>query len=172
MNVGDLVAWIDAPNGLLREHDGCFCVRRDGCGRMVWDPSAKTSSSLGWDWLSATDQAPVTIVVPILTGLETDEDLRRMAEIFEVREMLTATFIERQGKHEPAFWLIGLPTETAELIDHSTDDGRAATQVGDGFEREAALDETARRLHALGFRKGMKACSAAQLIEAATNEVV
>lgn len=81
IKVGSLVGWNAVPDGaLVLESDGCVCVRHGNQGRLVWDPEALASSDLLWDWLSAPEQAHVTILALDLTGQESEAELLQHME--------------------------------------------------------------------------------------------
>lgn len=110
IKVGDVVAWADVPDGTLARYgDGCYFLR---LGNLDTDRLVRD-----WTW-STQDWDRVTIIAMGLTGHETAEDLRRLAEVFEVREALTA---------------VGGPAELAERI-HA-----AGWRPGDTAERAALL---------------------------------
>ncbi len=125
VKVGDVVAWADVPDGAL--------VREDG-------PS--------WPWGFYKER--VTIVALGLTGQESADDLRRLAEMFEVREALTAGPALGAG-----FCRVYL----------GSDDGTGDNLIG-GFSGsfEAARSVWAKRLHAAGWRPGMTAEDAARML--------
>lgn len=110
IKVGDVVAWADVPDGTLaRYNDGCYFLR---LGNLDTDRLVRD-----WTW-STQDWDRVTIIAMGLTGHETADDLRRLAEVFEVREALTA---------------VGGPAELAERL-HA-----AGWRPGDTAERAALL---------------------------------
>lgn len=107
--VGDVVAWADVPDGaLVRQsvHEGrapefCFAARHGDrsylCGVTVpldgfsqWYRERPVSP---WDRTYSPNVEPphVTIVALHLTGQETAADLRRLAEVFEIRDHLMRT---------------------------------------------------------------------------------
>lgn len=84
IKIGDVVAWDNVPNGaLVRDEQGWYALRlRTRYGVHV-DPK-------GGEWLCRwyrenITHARATIVALGLTGQETADDLRRLAEAFEVR---------------------------------------------------------------------------------------
>jgi hypothetical protein len=99
--VGDVVTWPDVPDEALVFYDGKsgdynpgYALRSCGGGQWlnethspdVWDIRA---SEVGWTWASDRDW-PVTIVAINIPADATADDLRRLAEVFEVREALEA----------------------------------------------------------------------------------
>lgn len=143
--VGDVVGWADAPDGaLVREQDGAMCARfGTRCLSALYRPDDWGYGAGGqWD-LAATD-LPVTIVALGLTGQESADDLRRLAEVFEVRAALLAS-----------------PTVVDVLHEHMYGCPRCNP------DSSAAWTGAAARLHAAGWRLGMTAEDAARLLEQA-----
>jgi hypothetical protein len=144
--VGDMVAWADVPDGaMVRDAEGWHALRVRARGVFVGQPgegwlSADPWSDAGrWHWSTAalaTDGTRVTIVALDLTGQETADDLRRLAEVFEVREALLIMKVDALERLLP----------------------RRGRLVDDW------LNELAPMLHALGWRHGMTAEDAARLL--------
>lgn len=157
--VGDVVAWDDVPSGALVRvaanpdfgyHEGAHSLRRGDRGVWVQDEVRWSCwpDEPQWEWGGAVDAGCVgedpTIVALNLTGQETAADLQRLAEVFEVREAMTA----RLGADG---WKVALgPVPVMEINSGST--------------RDAALEVAAHYLHALGWRKGQTAEDAARLL--------
>lgn len=94
VKVGDVVAWADVPDGaLVRTRRGDHASRNGDCGTWnnvgaSWWPTVGS----GWQWaLNGGHTTPVTIVALGLTGRESADDLRRLAEVFDVREAMLIT---------------------------------------------------------------------------------
>ncbi len=104
----------------------------------------------GWNvpW-DIRNPGPVTIVALSLTGQETADDLRRLAEVFEVREALRLR-AWRKDSH--------LPWHTS--LRPFDEDGVVAS----GKTAEEAIQAAAERLHSAGWRPGMTAEDAARLL--------
>ena len=107
IQVGDVVAWADVPDGAM--------VRELAPSKRVWvrhsrtrgtrraDPWGRWREEIALSWillapinLARTGSEPVTIVALGLTGQESADDLRRLAEVFEVREALLALWDGKQ----------------------------------------------------------------------------
>ena len=143
IKVGDVVAWADVPDGaMVRCEDGSYELRRGTTCRSfgfyrgpgVW------SLSSSWRWLPTHAEERLTIIALGLTGQESANDLRRLAEVFEVREALRA------------------------------DDQLSLLMEADGVVRIDHIEDEqtqAERLHAAGWRPGMTAEDAARLLEQA-----
>ena len=157
IKVGDVVAWADVPDGALvrqgiyagRAPEFYFVARRGNdsllCGVTI--PLDGIS-----EWYQARPAAPwrstfspnaepprVTVLALGLTGQETADDLRRLAEVFEVREALRA------------------------------DDQLSLLMEADGVVRIDHIEDEqtqADRLHAAGWRPGMTAEDAARMLAA------
>lgn len=88
IKVGDVVAWAGVPvRALVREAGGRFAVRHDlRHGSYPFDTVVRWLWGHGFECHSA-----VTVVALDLTGDESVDDLRRLAEVFEVREHLMST---------------------------------------------------------------------------------
>ncbi len=156
VRVGDVVAWADVPDGaLVRDADGFCAVRKYDRGAWVfgqnrewtaWIAASSTPLVRGWPWAGDVPDgcARVTIVALGLTGHESADDLRRMAEVFEVREAL----LQAHGT-DAELW-------------HSAAWGSA--RQGVGVTLAAVAQDAAERLHAAGWRPGMTAEDAARLL--------
>jgi hypothetical protein len=171
--VGDVVAWDEVPDeALVLWNDDTYLVFQPKRIFQAHYPSvpwmAPEGEGSGRELWAHMAPAQVTIIALNLTGQETAADLQRLAEVYEVREVLTATLIEPRGPYEPAFWLIGLPCGPG-LFDHKTEDGEdgiTAMEVGSGTDRDVALQAAAERLHAAGWRPRDSAARAAELLAA------
>lgn len=141
-----MVAWEDVPDGALvrraREEGGVFFYQRRG--DRGWCVGGRTTEGDGYfeqmdddgwprPW-AHNDRGRVTIVALGLAGQETADDLRRLAEVFEVREALRV-----------------LDTPWSLLYNHRT---------GEAHD----LGTLAEQLHAAGWRPGMTADDAARLL--------
>jgi hypothetical protein len=148
--VGDVVAWADVPDGaLVRDQQGWYAMRLRDRGVYVGTPgneepwlSANPWPDEGrWWWGHSDPHQRVPVVALGLTGQESADDLRQLAEVFEVREALRV---------EP-----GLP-------------GFQRVYLGDvmvgGFSGGDGLTFWARRLHAAGCRPGMSPEDAARTL--------
>lgn len=103
VKVGDVVAWRDVPDGaLVRPNSDArvYSMRINGGGRYVCNPRGVWRGFMDfpgtpWGWDPRLDEdpkrTPALIVALGLTGKESADDLRRLAEIFEVREALWKT---------------------------------------------------------------------------------
>lgn len=145
VRIGDAVAWADVPDGALvrwlwdghgleyfyRRHE--YCVSLVGSYDGAWCPAGRDDGSFA-------SSEPVTIVALGLTGRETADDLRRLAEVFEVREAWCGL---QRGN------LLNL----AEAMYY---DAQADDEEGEFFER----------LRAVGWRSGMSAEDADRLLAA------
>jgi len=92
VKVGDVVAWDEVPDGaLILEKDGFYSQRMNGRGRVAalkgyewrawgddyeWRPDS-------WKWPHRDYECYVEIIALNLTGNETADDLRALAEAFE-----------------------------------------------------------------------------------------
>ena len=96
IKVGDVVAWGKVPDGALVRRavdDGGFFYLRRGeegwCVGKMQDDGEHYFEALPanlWPWqFRAYDTAPVAIVALGLIGQESADELRRLAEAFEVR---------------------------------------------------------------------------------------
>ena len=155
VNIGDVVAWADVPDGaLVRDSEGWHALCR-GRGIYVGKPgdgwlSANAWPDEGrWRWQSASGDA--TIVALGLTGQESADDLRRLAEVFEVREALGTM---RAADHA-----------TERALEDAIKGAAAGPTMSDLF---AAMTTVAERLHAAGWRPGMTAEDAARLLAGET----
>jgi hypothetical protein len=159
--IGDVVAWAlcgTIPWGaLLAYREGWTAVRvgnggfrwaqMDGiwCHNPVfWKDGGIMEDGARWDLLEGS----VTIIALHLTGQETAADLRRRAEVFEVREALRSVpSIPVMGRN--VFLVL---------------DGHVwAWGFGGGDDGEIRM-RFAERLHAAGWRPGMTAEDAARLL--------
>lgn len=189
VKVGDVVAWHDVPDGaLVRPNSDArvYSMRINGGGRYVCNPRGVWRGFMDfpgtpWGWDPRLDEdpkrTPALIVALGLTGSESADDLRRLAEVYEVRESLATVF--DKSKSPPGF----------EIRDRSYDDydfdgervgaylGRVErwswddSEICDDFKtpEEALIDawrEVAERLHAAGWRPGMTAEDAARMLAA------
>jgi len=147
--VGDVVAWADVPDGaLVREHDGIVSVRHfEIGGRSVFAPQSVWAFGVRWDWGTAVDQQPVTIIALNVPADATAEHLRELAERFEVREALGTMMA---GDHE-----------TERALEDAIRGAAVGPTMGDVF---AAMMTIADRLYRAGWRKGMTAKDAARLL--------
>ena len=149
MNDSKQIKWVDVPDGALvrvmRNGGITFALKQAGrgfwTGPATWE--APIRSWIWWSWDSVRSPATVTIVALGLTGQETAADLRRLAEVFEVREAVARDF---------SVWRV---VQTAA----GGDDERSA--------RDADVAATIDRLHAAGWRPGMTAEDAARLLSEA-----
>ena len=154
IKVGDVVAWADVPDGALVRYGDRYYVRLPddrgwwvGATGRPWAvfgrgpaiPGEETAGrrERGWTWSWHNDNEPVTIVALGLTGRESADDLRRMAEVFEVREASAS-----------------LPFMLMQRAMGPVDDPMTADGIG----------QAAERLHAAGWRPGMTAEDAARLL--------
>ncbi|HRU10512.1 MAG TPA: hypothetical protein P5144_14155, partial [Thermoanaerobaculia bacterium] len=155
IKVGDVVAWDKVPDGALArrtvDDGGFFYLRRaeEGwCVGKMQDDGERYFEALPanlWPWrFKAYEAAPVTIVALGLTGQETADDLRRIAEVFEVWEALHA--MQRA------------PTAGYVLL---------CEMAKDEDWRPLTWHQLAERLHAAGWRPGMTAEDAARLLSEA-----
>lgn len=172
IKVGDAVSWVDVPDGALvrraREEGGVFFYQRRG--DRGWCVGGRTTEGDGYfeqmdddgwprPW-AHNDRGRVTIVALGLSGRESADDLRRLAEVFEVREALVVdaldqtvgVFLKDDGDRDL-------------VVDHAWG-ARATPEIGGGFifDTEALLTRAAERLHVVGWRPGMTAEDAARLL--------
>ena len=89
VKVGDVVAWDDVPNGaLVLESDDFYSQRINDHGSIaalkgdVWRARDDISYT-PWRWAGLPTNEVVTIIALGLTGNETADDLRALAEAFE-----------------------------------------------------------------------------------------
>lgn len=155
IEVGDKVAWADVPDGALVRPDNdarVYSMRINGGGRYVCSPKGvwrgfKEFPGTPWGWDTDADppeRTPAIIVALGLTGEETADDLRALAERFEVREALNVRpmMIGRLGVYVQAqrvWWQ-------------------------DGVTADKLRSLIAERLHAAGWKPGMTAEDAARLL--------
>jgi len=103
-----------------------------------------------------------TIVALGLTGQESADDLRRLAEVFEVREALVAEVASQRPDRPGGLW------PWTHLFDEAFDRGRLrrceAAECPGGLRCVTLLAELAQRLHAAGWHPGMTAEDAARLL--------
>lgn len=83
VKVGDVVAWDDVPSGAMVKVHEWFARRDLGMGRWVNSPYTNVFmvGKSSWPWGGGAD-AP-TIIALNLTGNETADELRALAEAFE-----------------------------------------------------------------------------------------
>jgi hypothetical protein len=174
--VGDVVAWADVPDGAMvrwlwdghglehfyRRHG--HCVSRVGSYDGVWCRAGRDDGAFD-------PRERVTIVALSLTGQETANDLRRLAEVFEVREV-----IARMLDADNAEWYWSCTSDDPKWPDsphgisiqlHEWED---SIEVADEATRTLALDVAAGCLHAAGWRPGMTAEDAARLLAEADRQ--
>ena len=200
--VGDVVAWADVPDGALVccpvwHGDKSFAVRVGGRGCWVSVCKSHTHPdgwgifcpSLAWRWgrYGPFPTHAATIVALGLTGQESADDLRRMAEVFEVREALMV--YQNRDEFSAACaalrrWMDGPAEDTSALRAIATKmegaqnlpawdvllfAGREELRVlqQHGGEAHEAKALAAERLHAAGWRPGMTAEDAVRLLEQA-----
>lgn len=153
VQVGGAVAWGEVEDGMMvRDAVGWHAVRLRGRGIFVGEPgepwlSANPWSDEGrWRWTSV-EKDPVTVVALGITGEESADDLRRLAEVFEVREAWGKLMDEAMAhKGPPEEWAAkdaALKANPA-VVAYFSDESRDARRF---FER----------LHAAGWRPGMTA---------------
>ena len=97
VKIGDVVAWAEVPSGaLVRTHGGDFALRVGDDGhwvRLVGEIKMDWTRAGAWGGWSfdegeVVDEGASAIVALGLTGQETAADLQRLAEVYEVREVL------------------------------------------------------------------------------------
>jgi len=141
IKVGDVVAWAMVPmNALVRLTEGGMTVKRRIARRM-------------WEWhLNPTiEKDEVTVLALDVPDKDlTRSDLRRLAEVFEVREALGTM---RAADHV-----------TERALEDAIKAAAAGPTMSDLF---AAMTTVAERLHAAGWRPGMTAEDAARLLSEA-----
>jgi hypothetical protein len=164
IKIGDVVAWADVPDGALARRDvddGSFFYLRRGeegwCVGKMQDDGEHYFEALPanlWPWrFKAYEAAPVTIVALGLTGQESAEDLRRLAEVFEVREAIS--------RMRP---LLGVPADLTARVPNI-----ALLTVGEAIDIGWSwIGVMAERLHAAGWRPGMTAEDAARRLAGET----
>lgn len=153
IKIGDVIAWKDVPDGALVRDDQARCVmRRPRRGIYVLTSCGWLRTDGQWLWGHGRP-TPVTVVALGLTGDESADDLRRLAEVFEVREVLWEDACDQtwcvcvgQRVGQRVVVLHGWTEETKDLDD------------------EQGLTMAAERLHAAGWRPGMTAEDAARLL--------
>lgn len=160
IKIGDVVAWADVPDGALVLHM-CHLYERHGrwgCTRAYWNGERFSSYAEGWiagyQWSDLFDDDEPRIVALGLTGQESAADLRRLAEVFEVREALDRLLVCPYCNNEE-------PT-IGELEDGTISQPwctECDTEMG-----EPHFADEAERLHAAGWRPGMTAEDAARLL--------
>lgn len=151
--VGDVVAWADVPDGALvrwRDVYLCFQARRVF---QVYYPGvswlAPEGEGNGRDRWAHMVEARATIIALGLTGQESADDLRRLAEVFEVRECL---------------YLADHPFQDLESRKLPKCSRLRVGNVGYFIADSDDLTWTAERLHAAGWRPGMTAEDAVGLL--------
>lgn len=144
IKVGDVVAWKDVPDGALVRDDASRCYelrlgdRHEILGYTIEGAEFdRDNDPCGW---LGVERGTSTIVALGLTGQETADDLRRLAEVFEVREAL--------GDIDE----VAIPADFAHSLEEMVEDGDEA----------GARDVLARTLHAAGWRSGKTAEDAAR----------
>jgi hypothetical protein len=173
--VGDLVAWPLVPDGaLVRDDRGRrrLYVRHAGHGDTVHDSRwlqrsgrAWRSWSRAWPWnISPADS--VTIVALDVPADASAVDLQQLAEVFEVREALTSAPCMECGAACVCWGICEGRLETFgpmcdEHCGHGGEDGWC-TMSGPKYDER--MDELARRLRLLGWRKGQTREDAARLL--------
>jgi hypothetical protein len=89
VSVGDIVAWDDVPNGAMicgRIYNKIhYAVRIGDNGKWVGNDECWERWTDGWDWLGRPQhlKGRPKIIALNLTGNETADDLRALAEAFE-----------------------------------------------------------------------------------------
>ncbi|HEY8376724.1 MAG TPA: hypothetical protein VIK91_09560 [Nannocystis sp.] len=163
VKVGDVVAWCDVPDGaMVRPNSDArvYSMRINGGGRYVCNPRGVWRGFMDfpgtpWGWDPRLDEdpkrTPALIVALGLTGEESADDLRRLAEIFEVREALLAAAAGNQTAER---------TIEQHVVQEAADRGPTWGDLQDAFYA------IAERLHAAGWRPGMTAEDAARMLSA------
>lgn len=92
IEVGDVVAWAEIPPWSMWRHKCGTYETRHEIAVYALDRYWRRSAPTGYEALA--DEPPVTIVAIGLTGQESADDLRRLAEAFEV---LTSPLVAAVG---------------------------------------------------------------------------
>lgn len=134
IKVGDVVEWAEAPDGaLVRRDDGQHAIKSHGRGFWA-GPSwcAPTQMWIWWVWSTEKRYPHVTVIALNVPAGVTVDDLKRLAEVFSVREALLAM------NKAPTMAFAVLLEVAHDPDDHS-------------------WDGLAQRLHAARWRPGMSA---------------
>lgn len=174
VKIGDVVAWDKVPSGALvrcGRHCPAYYVRLNDRGTLVcadeeWG-ALEGSHGYSWPWVFWQRNADyrVTIIALGLTGSESADDLRRIAEVFEVRDFLDWATASGEGlwrldEAPPAVFLYFSRGQQITVAELKSDDATEAD----------ALNAAAERLHAAGWRPGDSAERAVELLTAAAEE--
>lgn len=150
VKVGDVVAWEKVPKRALFRYHECYEMRRDDehhvLGYLVSGSEFSLDLEPGqWGFEAAFNKGEVTIVAVDVPVDLTIDGLRRLAEVFEVREAL---------RH-----LFGLTVSPSNPVLQS------AIMALVNFGRAHGLQTLAELLHTAGWRPGDSAERAALLLE-------
>lgn len=98
IKVGDMCGWLDVPDrGLARTKDGSVAYRNQGRGVFVAQPGERWLGTRPWAdegkwrWGTMSLEETVTIIALDVPTDATAEQLRELAERFEIREHLIST---------------------------------------------------------------------------------
>lgn len=158
--IGDTIEWSDVPIGALvrrnRDDGGLSYYLR--CGVRGWCVGYSHPTAIahwepfqnGWVWNYGLDpDCEVTIIAMDLTGSESADDLRRLAEVFEVRKTLNVRPMMMIGR-------LGVYVQVQRVW------------WQDGVTADELRSLIAERLHAAGWRPGDSAERAAELLAGGT----
>lgn len=145
--VGDVVAWADVPYGAMVRvvvDDGLrLAVRGGWSGGWVFQANEWVAYAPTWAWRDRAWMADKATIVALNVPTDTTaDDLRRLAEVFEVREALARWAFDDMRELDDAF-------------------------TRNGVRIRPAITLLANILHAAGWRPGMTAEDAARLLEGA-----
>lgn len=168
IEVGGVAAWKHVRDGMLvRTHDSAYALRMRGRGVFVgmpgepWLPAHPWDDAGKWRWGSierpgstATPNDQVTIVALDVPADATADDLRELAEKFDIREAVDAMLMcEHCGNTEPSI----------ELLDDGTCSQPWCTECDS--EMGAPFDEEdVDQLHRAGWRPNMTIEDAARML--------
>lgn len=179
VKVGDVVAWADVPDGVLVRSESVrdYAARVDGFCHWMSDAGGREWRDFGvgtpWDENAEDDNGvPIrdeddtrfTIVALGLTGQESADDLRRLAEVFEVREALRAA---KCSECDAACECWGICEGAVETLapmcgEHCGHGGEEGWCTMSGPKYDEHMHALAERLHAAGWRSGMTVEDAAR----------
>lgn len=181
--IGDTIEWDNVPrNGTMIRQGRNYATRigDDGTWNHVdGDPAWWSCRGAGWQW-ALNGSGAVTIVALDLTGEESAGDLRKRAEIFEVREVVVGLTLPvpmfkwhcrdalRAGQGMPPDGLFNATVPCGTTICGVEPANWTRSEMWHLKRCGACRGGVAERLHAAGWRPGDSAERAAELLAGGT----